>query len=75
VKDNRAVVRIFIALLTFSFDMYMYIYIYMYMYMCMYMYMYIFFCLFTACSITDSNTACLERSSHTFYIKYVSTLL
>ena len=34
-----------------------------------------FFCLFTACSITDSNTTCLERSSYTFYIIYVSILL
>jgi len=34
-----------------------------------------FFCLFTACSITDSNTTCLERSSYTFYIIYFSILL
>ena len=31
--------------------------------------------LFTACSITDSNTTCLERSSYTFYIIYVCILL
>ena len=34
-----------------------------------------FFGLFTACSITDSNTTCLERSSYTFYTTYVSILL
>ena len=30
------------------------------------------FFLCTACSITESNTTCLERSSYMFYITYVS---
>jgi len=36
---------------------------------------FLLFFLFTACSITGSNTTCLERSSYTFYIIYVSILL
>ena len=31
--------------------------------------------LFTTCSITNSNTTCLERSSYTFYLIYISFLL
>ena len=36
---------------------------------------YVHIYLFTTCSITNSNTTCLERSSYTFYIIYISFLL
>ena len=51
----------------------MYACIYACMYVCnvMYICMYVFF-LFTAFSITGSNTTCLERSSYTFYIICIS---
>jgi len=53
----------------------MYVY-YVCVWVCVYVCIYVFFLnLFTACSITDSDTTCVRSSSYTFYIIYVSTLL
>ena len=60
------------------------VFMYVCMYVCVCMYecvcmclciFYVHIYLFTTCSITNSNTTCLERSSYTFYIMYISFLL